>query len=187
MEARRPGLTRRACVLALAVSPLALQAQTVSPIELAAELPGATLRGSGRMSFFGLHIYDIRLWTAEGFGDYATSPLALEIEYARALVGKLIADRSLSEMKRTGEIADDQAERWLAAMRRAFPDVKKGDRITGVHQPGIGARFFVNGAFKDEIRDADFARRFFGIWLAPQTSEPRLREQLLGLAKPKGG
>ena len=47
-----------------------------------------------------------------------------------------------------------------------FPDVKKGDRITGVHEPGVAAQFFVNGALKGEIRDAEFARRFFGIWLA---------------------
>ena len=32
-----------------------------------------------------------------------------------------------------------------------------------------------------EKRDAEFARRFFGIWLAPETSEPRLRAALLGL------
>jgi hypothetical protein len=187
MPARGSGSTRRAWVLSLALTPLGLRAQPAVPPEVEAELPGATLRGSGRMTFLGLHIYDIRLWTAEGFGDYAVSRLGLEIEYARSLVGKLIADRSLSEMKRAGDIADDTAERWLAAMRHAFPNVKKGDRITGVHQPGVAARFFVNGAFKDDIRDAEFARRFFGIWLAPQTSEPRLREQLLGLAKGKGG
>jgi len=31
-----------------------------------------------------------------------------------------------------------------------------------------------------EVKDAEFARRFFGIWLAPSTSEPALRQTLLG-------
>jgi len=30
-------------------------------------------------------------------------------------------------------------------MHEAFPDVKAGDRITGMHQPGVGARFWFNG------------------------------------------
>jgi hypothetical protein len=36
-----------------------------------------------------------------------------------------------------------------------------------------------NGQPLGEIRDAEFARRFFAIWLSPQTSEPKLRLALL--------
>ena len=45
--------------------------------------------------------------------------------------------------------------------------------------PGVGTRFFFNGSLRGEVADADFTRLFFGIWLSPKTSEPRLREQLL--------
>ena len=65
-------------------------------------------------------------------------------------------------------------------MRQIFPDVKEGDRITGVQRPGEAARFFVNGQPRGEVRDAEFTRLFFGIWLSPRTSQPRLREALLG-------
>ena len=50
--------------------------------------------------------------------------------------------------------------------------------------PGVGARFFVNGALRGEPKDADFARLFFGIWLSPRSSEPALREALLGRTAP---
>jgi hypothetical protein len=30
-----------------------------------------------------------------------------------------------------------------------------------------------------QLSDADLAQHFFGIWLSPQTSEPRLRSALL--------
>jgi hypothetical protein len=30
------------------------------------------------------------------------------------------------------------------------------------------------------IRDAEFSRRFFNIWLGEKTSEPKLRAQLIG-------
>ena len=65
-------------------------------------------------------------------------------------------------------------------MKQLFPDVQAGDRITGVHRPGVGARFHVNGRLAGEVRDADFARLFFAIWLSPRTSEPQLRAALLG-------
>jgi hypothetical protein len=45
--------------------------------------------------------------------------------------------------------------------------------------------FLLNGRPLGEVRDPDFARVFFGIWLSPRTSEPALREALLlGRAHP---
>lgn len=151
------------------------------PPEVRAELPGARLHGSGRLRFFLFHVYDARLWTLPEF-DPATfdqAPLALELEYGRSLYGHLIAERSIEEMRRGGDMAPEQAERWLMAMKQAFPDVNQGDRMTGIQTPGRATRFFVNGKISGEIRDAEFTRRFFGIWLSARTSEPRLREALL--------
>lgn len=159
------------------------QATARAPVEVAGEWPAPRLHGQGRLRYFGLHVYDIRLWTglpALAPDDWPRTPLALEIEYARSLVGRLIAERSLEEMERSGPIAPEQSRRWLAQMMSLFPDVKAGDRITGVQRPGDGARFFVNARLRGDVRDADFAQRFFGIWLGPATSEPALRAALLG-------
>jgi hypothetical protein len=107
----------------------------------------------------------------------------LELEYLRDLKGPLIAERSLKEMQRGAPITQAQAEQWLAQMQRIFPDVKAGDRISGRHLPGQGARFWHNDRHVGEIEDALFARLFFGIWLAPYTSEPGLRQALMGLSE----
>ena len=157
---------------------------TAAPPELASELPGARLRGSAQMRFFGLHIYDIRLWSpAAASSDPAQPPLALALTYGRTLVGAQIASRSLDEMRHVGSPSQAQADRWLAAMGQLFPDVRAGDRLTGVmHSDGV-ARFHFNGQLRGEIADADFSRLFFGIWLSPRSSEPRLRAQLLGIAR----
>ena len=61
------------------------------------------------------------------------------------------------------------------------PDVKAGDRLTGLHLPGQGVRFWHNDRLLGEVPDAQFAQRFFGIWLAPSTSEADMRLALLGL------
>lgn len=148
----------------------------------APELAGLKLRGQGRFRYFGLSIYDARLWSAEPVDParWAEQPLMLELQYARSLVGREIAKRSLAEMRRQAPISDAQGQAWLQAMEAAFPDVKAGDRLTGQHEPGAAAQFFFNGQPRQRLADAQFARLFFGIWLSPQTSEPALREQLLG-------
>jgi len=148
------------------------------------ELPGSRLQGEATLRYFGLRIYHARLWTLP---DYRVSqpvdqPLVLELEYLRELKGPLIAERSLKEMRRGAQITDAQAQRWLAEMQRIFPDVKAGDRISGQHLPGRGARFWHNGRLAGQIDDAEFARQFFGIWLAATTSEPGMRLALLGQA-----
>lgn len=171
--------------LAVLASPPAWTQATAAPPEVAAELPQARLQGSGRLRFLAFQVYDARLWTVASMSpeQWASTPLALELQYLRKLDGQAIAERSLAEMKRQGEIATAKAEAWLAEMKKLFPDVAAGDRITGVHQPGQGARFFFNGQLRGEVRDPDFARLFFGIWLAPQTSEPAMRQQLLGAGR----
>ena len=167
---------------AQAVANRAADAARQPPPELAIDLPGARLRGSAVMRFLGLHVYDIRLWTpAAAAADPALPPLALELIYGRRLVGEQIANRAIDEMRRVGTVDAAQATQWLAAMTRLFPDVRAGDRLTGLMRSGGGARFHFNGQLRGDIADADFSRLFFGIWLSPRTAEPRLREQLLGL------
>jgi hypothetical protein len=182
---RRRSLVAMAAAAALAPRAWAQPAAAPAvPPEVAAVLPGATLQGSGRLRFVGLSVYDARLWRGPSplGADWTSAPLALELVYQRSLVGRLIAERSLKEMRRQRDISDDEAGRWLAAMMQVFPDVKEGDRITGLHVPGLGARFAVNGAVRGDVRDPEFARLFFGIWLSEKTSEPALRRALLGAA-----
>ena len=162
------------------------QPQSALPAEVAAAIPGAVALGTARMRFFGLDIYDARLWVAPDFqaDRYAQYTLALELTYLRSLSGPAIAQRSVQEMRRSASITADQETRWLAAMQAAFADVRAGDRITGVHTPSVGARFWLNGQARAPIADAEFSRLFFGIWLAGTTSEPAMRTALLARPAP---
>jgi len=135
--------------------------------------------GDGTMRWFGLKIYEARLWTAGGAPDFSR-PFRLELRYARSLRGEAIAERSVEEIERLGFGTPEQRERWLAAMRRLFPDVAEGDALAGEHLPGRGARFTRNGRPLGEVVDPAFSRAFFSIWLDPRTSEPGLRAALLG-------
>lgn len=171
-------LRRRPCVRALLSLPLLAVARAA---HAKAEADWHLL-GQARMRWFGLTIYDVRLWAPEPPGrDWWARPLALELEYARSLRGRDIAERSLQEMRRQQPITSADASRWLARMQALFPDVRAGDRLSGRLRPGEGAEFFFNDAPLATLDEPLFARLFFGIWLSEQTSEPALRAQLLGL------
>ena len=134
-----------------------------------------------RLRVWGFEVYDARLWTPVGFrhGAYTQFSFALELQYLRKLEGAAIASRSIDEMRRVGSFSDAQAQSWAGAMREFFPDVRQGERITGINLPGVGAEFWVNGQRAGVVKDPAFARLFFGIWLDERTSEPKMRAQLL--------
>lgn len=137
--------------------------------------------GAGRLTFLGLQVYDAQLWVAPGFRQaaFADHRFALELHYLRDFSAADIAARSMKEMRRDAPMAAEQAIRWQERLQQALPDVRAGDRVVGLHAPGQGLQFIVNGRPAGSIADAQLAARFFGIWLAPTTSEPALRTALL--------
>jgi len=149
------------------------------PPAITALAPSLRLQGGGELTFFGFAVYDGWYWSpVRGFS--LEHPLVLDLHYKRNLDGDAIAARSVEEIAKLGLGTQEQRRRWGEAMRRLFPDVARGDRLTGVSLPPGTARFFHNGRPIGEIDDRDFARAFFGIWLDPRTSRPEYRKRLLG-------
>lgn len=154
-----------------------------SPPAALANLPGpARLIGEGRLRWFGLAVYDARLFATGASLDparYGRSPFALELRYARRLAGEEIAQASHREITRLGFGSDAQRTGWLQAMRRLFPDVQPGDRITGVNLPEGRVLFYRNDSRLGIIDDRQFGDAFFAIWLDARTVAPELRRALL--------
>jgi hypothetical protein len=166
-----------ASLLALMV-PVVVAAMPL-PEPVVREFPELRLAGEGRLRWLGLHIYDAALWV-NGAKWNPEREFALDIRYARNLSGERLAGTSIDEMRRLGFGDEARLARWSDDLARVFPDVKKGDRITGVNRPGIGAEFYYQGRLTGRIDDPEFARAFFAIWLDVRTREPRLRESLFG-------
>ena len=168
-----------------AATPAAAVAAEDQRPEIKELMPQYRLVGKGRLTFWGLQVYDARLWALPGFSadNLASQTFALELAYLRGFENKAVAERSITEMRRTAAISEEQAKAWIIEMMRVLPNTKAGDRVTGVNLPGTGALFLLNGKLTGEIRDPEFARLFFGIWLSPKTSEPKLRSALLADAQ----
>jgi hypothetical protein len=137
------------------------------------------LVGSGQMQFLLWSVYDATLYAPQGHWR-AQPPYALTLRYHRAFQGADIATRSAHEIEQLSQTTAASLQRWKQQMQDLFPDVQPTDTITGVYTTSGAAIFYHNGKRLGQIADPEFSRRFFGIWLHPDTSEPELRRQLLG-------
>lgn len=173
-------------LFALFATTLASGAESVdAPAHIRLEIPKARLAGQGTFRWLGLSIYTAQFWVGQqGYREQApqAAGFALDLRYARSLYGKRIAESSIDEIRKLGVGSATQQKAWLEQMTRLFPDVKEGNRITGVHLPGAGVRFYLDGRLLGDITDAAFAPAFFAIWLDPKTSAPSLRTALLAKA-----
>ena len=179
----RVGVLAVALGAAVASATAAADGAAAPPSFVQQALPAAALLGQGQMRFLGLRIYDARLWVGPQFkaADFGDHPLALELKYHRAFKGAAIAQRSIDEIRRQGELAPALAQHWQKALTALLPDVQPGDRLTGLYQPGQGMQLWRGELLLGSIDDAELARSFFAIWLSPRTSEPSLRSALLAL------
>ncbi len=143
-------------------------------------LTSAKLQGSGRLTWWGLHIYDASFYRS---GNLSSPEFALEMHYQKSFSGISIANRSVEEMKRIG-VPDMQAALWGKNLAAFLPNVESGQTLTAVYAPKHGTIFYHNGKQIAQVPGGDFPKAFFGIWLDPKTSAPNLRTELLGQSCP---
>jgi Chalcone isomerase-like len=195
MSARRAALRlgfRTALLASLNVVPFsATQAQaTREPLQPTPQLRNALrtprLVGQQRFTYWGFEVYDASLWASAPFApdDWAKQPLVLELRYLRDFKGADIAQRSIDEMQGQRPLSDTQQTNWSATLQALIPNVRTGERITGIYAPDKGMQLLHQDRLLGEMRDTELAQRFLGIWLAPETSQRKLRQQLLAGAQP---
>jgi len=80
----------------------------------------------------------------------------------------VVPDRPASLMQRVATLNS-----WLS-------DIKSGQRMSFVRQPGEGIEVVVGGVLKGTIPGDDFARVFMSIWLGATPPSANLRAGLLG-------
>jgi hypothetical protein len=142
-------------------------------------VPNAEKVGQGRLSVMLWDVYDAVLYAPEGRWQ-RDQPFALQLSYLRDIPGKKIADRSIEEIREQGFTDEVRLADWHAQMRSIFPDVHEGVSLTGVFTNTGETIFYEDDREIGRIKDPQFGRQFFNIWLSPQTSAPDLRRKLLG-------
>ncbi len=151
-----------------------------------ASMDGLSALGQASLSWLGIRIYDAMLWTEHGSFQPRgfDQKLALRIDYHRNIDAARLADTTRKEwQKLEGEVdLPEEARRneWLAQVEAIWPDVKPGDYLVTVVEPGGACRFYSSRGLLGIIEDPEFGPAFLSIWLHPQTSRPELRAGLIG-------
>jgi hypothetical protein len=149
-----------------------------------AEEHGLTLQqvGFGSISWFGFSIYDASLWTNDGtFEDIDQSlPIALHIIYQREITSDALADRTAEEWEQLNIFSPSQRQVWQRRMTAMWPSVEPGDSITTLVTRDRKTHFYYNEKFIGVIEDESFGSSLLSIWLDANTSQPGLRQQLIG-------
>jgi hypothetical protein len=143
------------------------------------------LVGQQRLTYWGFDIYDASLWASSPFAPdaWAKQTLVLKLRYLRDFKGADIAQRSIDEMQGQRALTPAQLKSWSATLQALIPNVRSGESITGVYQPDKGMQLLHQDRLLGELSDTELAQRFLGIWLAPETSQRQLRQQLLARAQ----
>lgn len=149
---------------ALAFALAAAAPAAARPAEVASAIPGAQQVGEARYSLLAISLFEAELWT--GNGDFSwNTPFALTLTYERSARASTLINRSLSEMSQRGAGTARSLAPLRAQLEACFPNIARGDRVTGVSTGPNTARFYYNGAQRCDIEWPGFRRSFFGIWL----------------------
>ncbi|TDQ47666.1 chalcone isomerase family protein [Permianibacter aggregans] len=173
-------------VSAILLSAASFASPSLNNTAQATATPLQQLQTHGRyhLTWFGLSIYDITLWTSEQPFRFAVdqkpSPFALEIRYKIDVDADDLIEETRDQWQELALLNDD-AKRWLQQLPQIWPDIKEGDRLVMFVDESLQTRFYHNDRFVGQIDDAAFATRFSAIWLAEGAEYPDMRKALLAL------
>lgn len=154
----------------------------IQPQEVISKLlPGSQILGSGQMKYLGWLVYDATLYSKDR-NISPDKPFALKLNYHLSASKDQIAQRSLEGMREVGFTDEVKLAAWYRQMLKIFPNVRKGTQLTGLYLPSKGAQFYLGSKHIGTIKDPQFGKWFFNIWLSERTNLKNLRRQLLGIS-----
>lgn len=147
---------------------------------------GFTQVGNAKFSVLFWDIYHSALYTPSGSFNSEISlersalaqPLLFEIQYLRDISSEDLLKRTIEQWQHLG-MQESTYALYLPKLKKIWPDIKKGDRLALLLQQD-STNFYFNERFAGNINHPLFGQRFLAIWLAENTSQPKLRRQLIG-------
>lgn len=146
--------------------------------------PNLTLKkcGTALLKVLFWEVYESSLYTPDGTWQDDTRPFRLDIRYLRTISAEDLVKQTGKEWAEQGK-ASPQHTTWMEDLRTLWPDVTSEDVISlSVDKAGVST-FLFNGEVIGRLQDPQFGEDFSGIWLAENTTRPKLRDQLIGTAK----
>jgi hypothetical protein len=195
-------LTRRLifiCFIAATLSPFGINATEEKPLEnkdietqkqlarlLQDQLPEEleTLAfnkvGSAQFSVLFWDIYNSHLFTKSGrYEENSDQDVIFKIEYLKDITAKELIKRTVEQWQHLKYKKSDY-ETFIPNLKRIWPNISAGDSLT-LYRNNQSTEFYFNNMNIGDIDNEEFYKLFLAIWLSPDTSEPELRQSLIGV------
>jgi len=125
-------------------------------------------------------IYKSTLFTADGEYRGIEPGLALKIEYRRNISRNQLVSATRGQWQELRLYDPSASESWLQELTELWPNIRRGDSITLYVEQDMSSSFFHNDKSLGQMGDARFTESFLAIWLAENSTFPKLRNQLIG-------
>ena len=148
----------------------------VSTVQNSVELK---LVGQAQMRWLMFPLYRVSLKTADGRYQENRYPQMIDILYLRSIDKQDLLTATDNEWNRLG-IPLAKRQLWISQLGKLWPTIRKGDRLAFQLNPEGHNYFIYNGKRIGGIADKQFGKSFLDIWLSPKTSQPGIRQRLIG-------
>ncbi|QLE85153.1 hypothetical protein FLM48_08655 [Shewanella sp. Scap07] len=141
--------------------------------------------GEGQMSYLFWDVYRASLYssgqTLQGSAE-SDYPLALQIQYLRDIDSDVLIEATQDQWQHLA-YSDEQISRWSQPLNTLWPDIQQGDVLTIIVDEQGMSDFYHGDTALGRVDSRDFGPAFLAIWLSENTTEPELRQALLGAAQ----
>jgi len=146
------------------------------------EFSSPTIIGEGTLKVFFMEIYDLRL-IADSPTFSWQNKFKLDFMYTRDLKKDSVIKSSIKELRRQSSVSESDIESWQGYLEQSIKSVQQGTHATVLWNPEGHVTFHYENGDSITIEDEGFARAFLNIWLGEETSQPKLRSEILGNLK----
>ena len=134
--------------------------------------------GEGEMQYLFWTLYSAEFYRSQETGS--SSSQALKITYFKSISQQALIEATQDQWQHLGYSVSD-IRQWSQPLQAIWPNVEPGDELTFISDDtGYGQFYFEDQAI-GTVQDPTFSQAFLDIWLSERTTEPELRQQLLGL------
>ena len=135
--------------------------------------------GQARFSILFFDIYHSRLFIKNERFNRNSKPYIFEITYLKDITNKDLVERTIEQWQHLS-IDKINYQQYIPQLLSLWPNITASDKLALVVYDEKSL-FYYNNRLLGEISDSEFGDLFLDIWLSPQTSQTKLRQQLLGI------
>ena len=137
--------------------------------------------GSAKFTVLFWDIYNSSLFTHSGrYEENLDQDVILKIEYLKDITAEELIKRTVEQWQHLKYKKSDY-ETFIPNLKRIWPNISAGDSLT-LYRNNQSTEFYFNNTNIGVIDNEQFYKLFLAIWLSPDTSEPELRQSLIGIA-----